>query len=43
MQVIGEEFADPSAVSSDGTDVWVANESGNSVTELNASPVPWCR
>ena len=30
-------FQDPSAVSSDGTHVWVSNWYGNSVTELDAS------
>ena len=30
-------FNDPDAVSSDGTDVWVTNSAGDSVTELSAS------
>ena len=36
-QVLGWGFGQPNAVSSDGTDVWVANSGGNSVTELSAS------
>ena len=30
-------FQYPDGISSDGTDVWVANETGSSVTELSAS------
>ena len=40
MQVISGSsygFDQPVAISSDGSDVWVANESGNSVTELDAA------
>ena len=30
-------FSDPQAITSDGTHIWVANQDGDSVTELNAS------
>ena len=30
-------FDQPVAISSDGSDVWVANQSGSSVTELDAA------
>jgi hypothetical protein len=30
-------FSDPQAIASDGTHIWVANQDGHSVTELNAS------
>ncbi len=36
-QVLGWGFGQPNAVSSDGTDVWVLNSNGNSVTELSAA------
>ena len=36
VRVFGWGFANPEAVSSDGTHVWVANEENNSVVELNA-------
>ncbi len=36
-QVFGWGFNSPHGVSSDGTHVWVANNLGNSVTELDAS------
>jgi hypothetical protein len=36
-------FNTPIAVASDGTHVWVANDGGNSVTELNASNGSWVR
>jgi DNA-binding beta-propeller fold protein YncE len=35
--VSGRDFDGPVAISSDGTHVWVANFSGNSVTELDAA------
>ncbi len=34
-------FSNPLAIAVDGTHVWVANYSGNSVTELNASDGKW--
>jgi len=34
-------FNNPSAIASDGIHVWVANASGNSVTELSASTGAW--
>jgi DNA-binding beta-propeller fold protein YncE len=37
VKVLGWGFNGPIAVTSDGTHVWVANSSGNSVTELSAS------
>ena len=40
VQVLGGKkyrFAGPNSISSDGTDVWVANRTGASVTELDAS------
>ena len=36
-RVFGGGFTGPDAVSSDGTHVWVANQYGNSVTELDAA------
>jgi hypothetical protein len=36
-QVFGWGFDTPAPVATDGTDVWVANFAGNSVTELSAS------
>ena len=36
-KVIGWSFNHPDAFASDGTHLWVANEGGNSVTELNLS------
>jgi len=37
VNVLGWGFSAPGAVASDGTHTWVANELGNSVTELDAT------
>jgi len=36
-RVLAGGFNGPNAIASDGTDIWVANAAGDSVTELNAS------
>jgi hypothetical protein len=37
VRILGGGFNVPAGVSSDGTHVWVANDAGNSVSELNAA------
>src|SRR6202042_1496013 len=37
VKVISRSIGDPGAISSDGADVWVANQTGDTVTEVSAA------